>query len=387
MRSVHDPPRAFSLTRGGPFFDLMIRVHLVTPTGSVRIVWLALFAWLPLVVGEGVRFVMGMTPDPTLFDISLHVRLLVALPLILFSERLLESASRSAIASVYAGNFADRGALNAIVVRGEHLRDAKWPELAILALVLVNGQLVLWRIVGSTGFFHGGTGVGPWSFPRLWYVAVALPLAQLVMFRWIWRWVIWSFMLARIAKLPLSLLATHPDRAIGLSCLARPVSAFSAFSAAVGAVIAAAWGTQLLAHRTTLVSLLPTLFVLLVALLALATGPLLLFCGHLYRVRRRGLAQYGDFATGYIQDFHSKWIEPGIRDEQPLGSPDIQSLSDLGTAFGVVSSTRLFVFGLRTIVGLWGATLLPFAPLFASTVTVEELLQRIMKTVIGGLPL
>ena len=61
----------------------------------MRTVWLALFAWLPLVVGEGLRFVLGMRPDPTLFDIWLRVRLLVALPLILFSERLIEAASRA----------------------------------------------------------------------------------------------------------------------------------------------------------------------------------------------------------------------------------------------------------------------------------------------------
>ena len=180
--------------------------------------------------------------------------------------------------------------MNTIVQRGEHLRDAKWPEVAILALVLVNGQLVLWRIVGSTGLFHGGTGVGAWSFPAFVVRRRRAPARPVRDVRWMWRWVIWTFMLAWIAKLPLSLLATHPDGATGLGCLVRPVSGFSAFSAAIGAVIAAAWGTQVLSHRTTLAELIPGVFVLLVASLALATGQLLMFCGHLYRVRRRGLA-------------------------------------------------------------------------------------------------
>lgn len=382
-----DPPRAFSLSQGGPFFHLMLRLHLVTASGALRAWWLALFAWLPIIVGDLVRASLGMAPDPTELDISLHVRLLAALPLIAWSERLVDSACRSTLGSVYAGKLARTEAVDDMICHGERLRDAWWPELVILTIALAHGQLVAWQVTGATGWFHGGTGVGPWSFPRLWYVMIALPLAQFVMFRWLWRWAIWSSMLARLARQPLSLLATHPDHAAGLACLARPMSGFSAFSAAIGAVLAAAWGTQMLAHRTTLQAELPTVLALLVAMSALAVAPLLLFCGHLYQVRRRSLAQYGDFASDYTQDFHAKWIAPATRGEHALGSPDIQSLSDLGNAFHVITTTRLFVFGLRPIAALWGATIVPMAPLFASAMTVEKLVRRILDTVVGGLPL
>jgi hypothetical protein len=216
---------------------------------------------------------------------------------------------------------------------------------------------------------------------------VALPLALFVMFRWLWRWTIWSYMLVLFARRPLAGLASHPDRAAGLSCLARPVTSFGGFAFAVASVLAGAWGMQLLAHRTTFTALLPALGVFLVVIIAVAVGPLLLFCGHLYRLRRRGLSQYGDFAIGYVRAFHDKWIAAAVPAEQALGSSDIQSLNDLGGAYGTVSGTRLFVFGLRSMLAVWFAALIPMVPLLASTLTFEQLVMHIVKTVIGSVPI
>jgi hypothetical protein len=378
-------PRRFSLNDGGPFYRLLARLHLIRPCGEARSWWLALFAWLPIVLGETIRVAAGRRVEPTMLDISAHVRLLFSLPMILHSERLVEGACRSAIRSLYAGKFTDASAIDRIVERGERLRDLWWPEAALLVLALIGGQLVLWRIVGEVGVFHGGTVGSAWSFPRLWYVVIALPLAQFVMFRWLWRWVIWSYMLACISHLQLDALATHPDRAAGLACLARPISGFSGFALAIGAVLAGAWGTQIIAHRTTFEAQLPTLLGFLLVMLAIAVAPLLLFCGHLYRERRRALAQYGDFAGEYTREFHDKWIER--RTAAPLGTPDIQSLNDIGGAYSVISNTRIFVFGMRTVLAVWSCAAMPMVPLLASVVTVEHILQRIANVVVRGLPL
>ena len=382
-----EAPRTFSLNDGGPFYRLMRRAHLVSPSGMVRSWWLALFAWLPIVIGEGVRAVSGMHPDPTFFDISVHVRPLVALPALLFAERLIEPACRSGIQSFYVGRFCDRAEIDSVVDRGERLRDAVWPEVILAAVAVLGGQLALWHVTGATGLFHGGAQAGAWSFPRVWYVVIALPLVQFVMFRWFWHWVIWSYMLTRLAALPLHVLCTIPDRAGGLSCLARPVTGFGGFAFATGSMLAGAWGTQILANRTTVEAQLPSLLVFLVAALVLAIGPLLLFCGHLYRARRRTLARYGDFANAHMHGFDDKWIESGVPGERSVGSSDLQSLNDLGGAYSVISTTRLFAFGARAIGAVWLGGLLPMVPLFASLVTVEHLLKRIVSTILGGFPL
>lgn len=375
-------PRSFSLAGGGPFHHVLRKLKL---TGKLRGVWLGLMLWSPFVLGELGRMTFGRPPDPALFDLSVHARLLVAIPMILQAEKLVDSAARSAISSLYEGQFCDRTAIDAIVDRGEHLRDRRWPETAMLAVTLAFGQIALWT--GWTGVFHGTAGAGRWELARVWYVVLALPVAQFVIVRFAWLWGIWGYMLARIARLPLAPLATHPDHAGGLSCLARPVTGFGAYAFACSAVLAGAWGTQVIAHRTTVGALMPDLLVLLVLVAAVAIAPLLLFSTHLYRIRRRGLAQYGDFAMGYMRAFHDVWIASGRAPEEALGSPHIQSMNDIGGAYKVVSTTKLFVFSARMLAAVWASALVPMLPLLASTITVEHVVRRIIGAILGGLPL
>ena len=302
--------RTFSLNDGGPWYRTLRRLHLIDPYGRVRARWFVAVAWLPIAASEAVRLAAGLTPDPTLLDISMHVRLLVAVPMLLLAERLVESGCRSAIHSVHEAQLADTTAIDRLVTRGEHLRDAALPELVLGFAAIAIGQLTLWGATGAAGVFHGET-AGGLGFARVWYGVVALPLAQFVMLRWLWRWAIWGYMLARLARMRLVLLATHPDRAAGLAALARPVSGYSGFAFAIGAVLAGAWGTQILVGRASTQTHVPALLVFLLLILAIGVGPLLLFCGHQYRVRRRTLAQYGDFASGYVRGFHERWIESG----------------------------------------------------------------------------
>jgi hypothetical protein len=379
--------RTFSLSQGGPFQALMSRLGLVTLSGARRAVVLALFGWLPIALGEGIRVAANMSPDPTIFDISVHARLLAALPAAILSERLVEAACRSAIASLYRGRFCEEAPLDRIVDRAQELCDAWWPEAILLALAIVSGQLALWRVSGATGFVHGGTAAGPWSFPRLWYCLVALPLVQVVLLRWLWRWSIWTWVLVCVARRPLSLLATHPDRSAGLTCMSRPLTAFAGFAFAMGAELAGAWGTLILAHQTSVKAQLPELLMFLVVAAAVPLAPLLLFSGHLYWARRRGLVEYGDFATQYTRGFHVRWLRPTVDGADALGTPDLQSLADLGNSFSVVQGTRLFAFGMRPIITIWIAAALPMLPLVASIVSVEHLLKRIAEAMIGGLPL
>jgi hypothetical protein len=374
----------FSLVDGGPFYRLVGRLHLRRRSGMVSSWWLALALWMPLAITSVVRFAFGMAPDPTLRDIAVHVRVLVTLPALLVGERLLQRDCAAAIATLDEGEFCDRSALVRIVARGERLRDSPWAEAILFGLALIGGQLALWNISGATGFVHATAVVSTWSFARVWYALVALPVVQFVMFRWLWRWLIWSYMLAAIARLPLRALATHPDHAAGLAPLAWPMTGFGVFTFSVAAVLAGAWATQLIEHTTTLQALIAPLAAFLVAALVLALGPLLMFCRHMFDVRRATFYAYSAFAQDYVQKFNARWVESHVDVEQALGSSDIQSLADIGNAFRVVDETRMFVFTPRAVISLLIAALLPMLPLVASTMTIDVVLKRIVGTVLGG---
>jgi hypothetical protein len=390
-------PRPFALSEGGPFRRLLSSLHLVSPAGRIRGEWLAAFAWLPFALGEAARS-LDAGPDPTVFDISVHTRLLVALPVMCWAEWLVNSAGLSALSSFVRGRFCPAAQVDAILARAERARDAWWPEAALAVLALAGGQFALWMATGTTGLFSGGQTSRGLSFPYVWYVAIALPLALFVMFRWLWRWAIWSFILVSIARLKLEPIGSHPDHAGGLGCMARPLSGYALFTFAIGAVLAGAWETQIRGGHATLQSELPTLLWFVLLMLAVGIVPLLPFSGHLYKTRRRSLAQYGDFANEYVRGFQRKWIAdtPGTsafpdrpvgRGEDALGSNDIQSLADLSQAYGVVSKTHLFVFSGRSVMAIAFGAMVPMLPILSRTLTVEDILKRILSAVIGGLPL
>ena len=90
---------SFSLTAGGPFYRLLTRLHLRTSDTMVRSWWIAFLIWVPLAIGEGVGVLLGSPIDPMLFDLSLHTRLLFALPILLSSELLQEQTAKSAMTS------------------------------------------------------------------------------------------------------------------------------------------------------------------------------------------------------------------------------------------------------------------------------------------------
>ena len=125
----------------------------------------------------------------------------------------------------------------------------------------------------------------------------------------------------------------------------------------------------------------------MLAVLAFAFGPLLLFSGHLFRARRQTFFLYGGCTDDYVRRFHAKWIEPGPGNTSMLGSQDVQALADLGLAFQVIVTTRLFIFTPRKIFEVWLAAIVPMLPLFASVVTVEHVLKRIVGTLLGAVPI
>jgi hypothetical protein len=95
--------------------------------------------------------------------------------------------------------------------------------------------------------------------------------------------------------------------------------------------------------------------------------------------KRKGLAEYGFLASRYVDGFEHRWVgrEPAGSDEF-LGSADIQSLADLGNAYGVVREMRAVPFDFQDILRLAVATAAPLVPLGLTVFSLEELLSRLV---------
>jgi len=109
-------------------------------------------------------------------------------------------------------------------------------------------------------------------------------------------------------------------------------------------------------------------------------GPLLFFSPKLEAAKRAGLRQYGTLVERYMREFDDKWVRGTTALDEPLvGSPDIQSLADLGNSYAVVKTMRWVPFTLQNILYMAATALLPVLPLTLTMFPVEELLDRLLK--------
>lgn len=371
----------FSLTRGGLLYQLLrwLRVIRHDANDLRRQVgaWVGV-TWGVLIILLAVDSVRAMAPVPLLGNPSVHVRFLLAIPLLVVAEATLEARCLAAAADVAAERIpADPGRWEAILRRAGRLRDAWWPELLFLAGVVVAAQLAWW----------GGLGAPPGDRTpaHAWHRLAALPLFQFLLVRVVWQWLRWAHVLWRLARQPLQLTATHPDRVGGLGHLELPVAGLVVAILAGSAVVSSGWGARIMEGEVTLPELMGPLLILAVFLQLLALGPLLVFAPHLFRLRANGIRTYGIFAMHYTTAFHERWIAPRTKtDEEPLGSQDIQALADLGTAFAVVESVRFAPFGRRAVYLVLGATLLPMAPLVFTEMSLADVIRTVGGALVGG---
>jgi len=104
-----------------------------------RVIVLALFAWLPLLVlsiAEG-RAWGGSVKVPFIFDVDVHVRLLLALPLLIFAELIVHQRMRPVGGFVKRGlvPYEARAKFDAAIASAMRLRNSVLVEVLLIAFV------------------------------------------------------------------------------------------------------------------------------------------------------------------------------------------------------------------------------------------------------------
>jgi hypothetical protein len=374
----------FSLVDGGPLYASLKRLGWTRADGRVDFVraslMLVAIAWGPLLVAAVSAHLM--TDQSFAIEWGIHTRLLVAIPLLLCADVSLHARTRSVVAKFAADRCApgQTDELDRIVAGTLKLRDAVYPEVAMLVAAVVASQLVTWH-VGGLGA-RRVTASHPIVAARWWYAVVALPMFQFLVFRALWRWGIWTRMLWKLSRLRLAPVATHPDLAGGLEFLSWPSIGFGYVVAALSATQAGVWADQVLRTGVNVMDLKGYAIAFVIAWLVVALGPLFLVAGHLWRCRYQGLYDYSALASDYTRLFQERWIAQRPLDDL-LGSADIQSLADLANSYNVVDKMRFWPFGLRTVITVALAAVLPMLPLALLEGSLPELLIKLAGAMLG----
>ncbi len=379
-----------SLVLGGPLYNLYLRARLSTPPlGLVRrrAVILSLACWLPLLLlslSQG--HALGGVPVPFLLDVEVHSRFLAALPLLIVAELIAHKRIVVVVRQFLERHIIapeDRASFAEIISSTMRLRNSVLFEAVLLVFCFTIGnwvwkeQLALkiptWYEVNSGGGTHL-TAAG------YWYEFLSLPVFRFILFRWYFRLFLWYRLLWRVRALPLHLNLYHPDRAGGLGFLSASIFAFTPVLLAHTTFLAGFIGDRILHAGATLLTFRMEILGSLLFLFLLVLTPLSLFIVQLEKARRVAIREYGILASDYVNDFRQKWVQHTSLETEPLlGTPDIQSLADLGNAFKSISDMSVLPFGKDAVVRLGGVLVIPLLPLALTMVPLKQIVDWLIK--------
>ena len=187
---LHAPPD-FSLVLGGPLFQLLRRAHLADDALTMvrqRVAVLSLLAWLPLLALAALegRLLGGSVSVPFLFDLEVHIRYLVALPLLIVAELVVHRRMRPLVQQFLDRNLIPESAIprfEAAIASAFRLRNSAAAELLLIGIVYGIGILVVWRqylaLDTATWYATPSAAGSKLTLSGMWYGYVSLPMSRL----------------------------------------------------------------------------------------------------------------------------------------------------------------------------------------------------------------
>jgi len=338
---------------------------------------LPLIAWLPLFVLTAIAGTLmpGSITAPFALDLSTHIRLLGALPLLLLGGLVSEVRVLPTIAQFVERRLIPEGSMERFqrdVDSAFRLGDSVIADLLLIAIIYaVDATVLRSQFAQNATSWKSGSAAGAYD------LYVSLPIFQFVLLRWYYRLFVWARFLVRVSRLRLQLLPTHPDRMGGLGFLITGVQTLTIFAMAHGVLLAGWLSARVIVRGTPIQTLKAEIVAMPIFVICLCLAPLLVFTRSLVRAKRQGIADYGALASAYARDFAEKWVRGSDSGEVLVGSADIQSLADMGGSYDIVQSMRNVAITPQIIIAFAIVTLLPVAPLLLTAMPLSEILKRL----------
>jgi len=339
-----------------------------------------LAGWLPLALLTWVEGTLG----EFLGDFGAHARFLIAAPLFVFAESacfprlawILHHFTESGIVSPR-----DRGRFENCAASTMRILNSPLAEIGavVCAYALVWGLTLLLHpsILPRWQMLQGSP--GGWSLAGQWHVLVSLPLFVLLFLSWVWRQLLWGHLMFLVSRLPLQLIAAHPDGAGGLKFLNTALRGYWPLCFALAAAVAGGVANQL-RHGTQLSDHWFVIPFVVALIIVLFTAPFAAFAPVLRRLKEDGTFQYGALGLALGRQFEAKWLKPGAgAGPDILASEDFSSATDLYQVVSNVHAVSYLPIEFAAVRELIIVALAPFIPVVLFVVSVNALLEGIAK--------
>ena len=365
------------------------RVGLAPDNGlgvARRALFFALFTWLPLVIWAALesRLLDRASGEPLLVHYGVHVRCLVAIPLLILAEGMALRIVRVIVSQFLENGLiidSQRDRFIQIVRDITQLRDKTFPWVIVFALTLlwligVPDSLHAHELSWAT--FDSGLGFGGW-----WFLYIVRPIFTILLLGWLWRIGLLFMLFYRISKLDLALVPAHPDRMGGLGFLEKLPKAFVLVTLAMSAVLASRWIHDSLYHHIALDTLkLPLLsFAILWGLIVLA--PLYVFSAKMISTRKKAMRQYSALLAEHGRLIHRKWIlGQKVGEQEILDSPELGPSADIETIYAAVKNMRKFPIGKSCIMPILVPIVLPMVIVASTQIPFMKILTTLFKALV-----
>lgn len=354
----------------------LVRSGRIAPGPAV--LWSVGLAWLPLLVLsliEGVAW--GAPPEvPFLRDFLPYGQFLLAVPVLVLAEAVIGDRLALAAAELRRSDVLspeDSPALDSVLRRAAIRWQGRAAHVVILVLTIAATAV---SVVGVREWLTGGWQLTDDSVTLAgwWYLLVSWPVLRFLALRWIWRLLVWAWVLWRTACLRIQPRPAHPDRAGGLAFLGGTQAIFGWLMFAAGVQLSCLIadqvyheGADLMGFRSDMLA-----FVLIAVLGLLA--PLMAFVPKLARARYETLL----FMSGQAYDGAGS-LEKKLRacSDGALPGGDVSGLTDFGALFENARLMKPVPLEWRHVGAIVLAAAVPFVPLIFLVVPAREVLRAL----------
>jgi hypothetical protein len=346
--------------------------------------------WVPMCVLALFSGTLHDTDNTISFfeDFLIHVRYLFAAPFFILIERMVD---RSFVGYVQNSdqlilNF-QQDSFGHLVKRLNKLANSYLPEILMLVIIFTM-TIVNWT---SLSFFNSGRnylvirGTRSLSAAGWYYLLVCSPIFQLLLFRWIWRWLIWAYSIIKISTFKLHVDPLHADHLAGLEFLNVVPLAFSYILLAPSAVLSAYIGVAILFNGKVFSAYIFPIAAYVFLLPIILYAPLLVFMPFLIKAKMDSIPSFGNLIRKHNYDYATKWIESDPpKGEQLLGTVDNSSLADINGSYASVQNMKLIPVNFNMILISFAINAIPYIPLVFTYYSAADLFKLLLDSLIGG---
>ena len=382
----------FSLVNGGLIYSLTFIFRKKAKPGralSNTAIALVLITWLPLCLLA--LYYGTLSDDNTTIsffeDFLVHVRFLIVVPFLILIEKVVDKSFVEYIENT--DNIipnAQQQDYNQMVNRLKRLTTSYIPEIIVLIIyytaIFANPEFI--SAEDSTRNYLTYSDTSALNIAGWYNFLICVPIFILLMFRWIWRWIVWVYSVIKISRFKIYTDPLHADKVAGLGYINQVPLTFSFILVAPSAMISAIIGIDIIYNNASFMTYFHLILFCVILSPIVLYAPLLAFMPKLTNARREGIVKFGDLLRKHNYDYIKKWIDRKPDNETILGTMDNSSLADINGSYAPIEEMKLIPIDLKMIIVSLIMNLIPYIPLVFTYYSFSQLFNLFIKSMVGG---